>query len=399
MIILPERNAPRGRVLLPQRPQEWQRPRQQTQFRITGRLNDGHIVWRGHFDDREDADAFLLSLISGSLIHDRNLWRLPTPWWHPDFGEGLTYDFVTVTFLTTPTGSNQTYNIPSDFNAANNNIQAIGAGASGGHGDPNVDTADTGGGGGAYAKSVNLSLTPGGTATYQIGTGGAAVSAFSTNGNAGGDSWFNSAAFPAAGQAVGAKGGSAGVNDATSILVSGSSGGTAAASYATGTGSVKNSGGSSGSADGTGGIGIGSASGAGGAGGPNGAGVAGTGAASATGSAGGAGDNGSGGGGGAGNSSGSGSGGGNGTEFDATHGSGGGGGGGMPRANNDTGGSGGLYGAGGGAAYDLTRLLIGTASGAGRQGIIVVTYTPTIFTAAFGPTNVPVRIRLGMVPY
>ena len=64
MIILPERNIPRGKLLLPMRPAEWRQPSQrkaifgiedQTRFRLTARLNDGFIAWRGWFDSREDA--------------------------------------------------------------------------------------------------------------------------------------------------------------------------------------------------------------------------------------------------------------------------------------------------------------------------------------------------------
>src|SRR5262249_52711360 len=61
---------------------------------------------------------------------------------------------------------NQTWNVPSDWNSANNTIECIGSGGSGFQGSASVAP---GGGGGAYAAISNLTLTPGGTATYSIG--------------------------------------------------------------------------------------------------------------------------------------------------------------------------------------------------------------------------------------
>ena len=68
MIILPERGLARGKMLLPQKRKEWIASSQrsttfgienQTRWRLDARLNDGHLVWRGWFDDREDCDEFL----------------------------------------------------------------------------------------------------------------------------------------------------------------------------------------------------------------------------------------------------------------------------------------------------------------------------------------------------
>jgi hypothetical protein len=422
MIILPERGLARGKILMPQRPQEWIASSQrttvfgienQTRFRLTARLNDGHVVWRGWFDSREDADEFLLSIVSGSLAHERQLWDLPnetwTPWdgygrigWRPDIGENVSYEFVTVTFLTSPTGSNQTYSIPLDWSPSNI-AEAIGAGGSGAGGTNNSNCGGPAGGG-AYSKSVNLTgLSAGGSATYRIGTG-AAGGAAATNGTDGGDSWFNDTALPTTGQAVGAKGGAKG------LATSGAgAGGAAAGGYATGTGNVKTSGG----AGGTNVAlyctsGAGAAGGAGGTGGAGGV-DAGTAANAAAGGGGGA-DNGSvgtagtsggpaGAGGAGANSGGAGGAGATfqgttagvsgvaGQEWDSTHGSGGGGGGGgfkNSTGNGTNGGPGGLYGggsAGGGIAVAATPGTGGTAA----QGIVVVTYTPTrtIFNLAF----------------
>ena len=357
MIILPDRHIPRARLLLPVSDREWRKPSQrrqtygiedQTRFRLTARLNDGHIVWRGWFDDRDAADTFMLAIALGNLTQDPGLWRLPTPQWHPGMGESLAYEFATVVFLTGTSGSNQTYTIPSDWGSSANTIETIGAGGSGAAGF--ASNSAGGGAGGAYSKITNLTLTPGGSATYFLPAGAAA------SGNAGGDCWFNGSTL--AGSSVGAKGGGGG---------SSGSGGTGGAS-ASGVGTTKNSGGNGGtngssySAGGGGGAGgpngVGAAGGngggtsqGGGGGGGNGGGSAGTTPSSSSGGAGGnnssssgsgagstsngtagtAGTAGGGGGGGfynpgtsAGNTGGAG---GPGTEFDSTHGSGGGGGG------------------------------------------------------------------------
>ena len=38
-----------------------------TRFHISARLNDGHLVWRGWFDDRYEADAFLYAIATDTL--------------------------------------------------------------------------------------------------------------------------------------------------------------------------------------------------------------------------------------------------------------------------------------------------------------------------------------------
>lgn len=357
-------------ILAPIPKREWyQTPRGvKNKYRITARLNDGYIKWRGWFDDRDDADAFLFAIVSGSLQYERELWRFPTPWWHPDLGEGLSYDLATITYLTASPGTNQTFNIPTDWNSTSNNVQAVGGGASGASGDNSVgSTADSGGGGGAYAQSVNLSLTPGGTATYQIGKGGV-LQAATSNGQAGGDTWFNATTFPISGQAVGAAGASPGQDDSTASPISGASGGLATFCYTTG--GPKFNGGSSGTC-----AGAIEGSGGGGAGGPNGAGNAGV-AANGNPTAGGSGDNGSGGAGGAGHNFLNGGVGGNGTEFGSGNGCGGGGGASFTNASGTNAGAGGNYGGGGGGMMSSGA---SNNSGAGIQGIIIVTYL-SLFT-------------------
>ena len=397
MLILPERNLPRGRLLLPQRPQEWRQPSQRTslyaienksRFWLTARADDGYIVWRGWFDDREDADAFLFSLISGSLIYERPLWRLPTPWW-PGLDPHLVYDFTTTRTLTTTSGSNQTDAVPADWNNGVNTIEVIAAGGSGGAG-ADSSAAASGGGAGAYSKGINTTLTPGGTATFRLTAGGVAVvdnSGVPINGNAGGDAWYNGTSL--AGSSVGAKGGGAG-------LVSPSTSGGAGGSSGSGIGnSTKTSGGSGGGL----GISVRSATGAGGAGGNSGNGNNGVAATlNQQGTNGGSADAGAGGAAGTGGTEANGTNGGSGLEFGAS-GSGGGGGGSEDSVGvSRVGGSGGNYGGGGGGAVALAGR--DATSGAGSQAVIFITYTPFVPVIA-GDTQIPHRFlkKIKMVGY
>jgi len=180
-----------------------------------------------------------------------------------------------------------------------------------------------GGGGGAYARKNAISVTPGASIAYQVGVGLDTVF---------GGTVLTSCICGAA-KANGAVGGlaSSSVGDVTF----------------------------------NGGNGDTTFGGAGGAAGPNGAGNSGSGYL------GGAGDAGSGGAGGAKGDPGS-----AGTEYDASHGSGGGAGG---RNTAGPGFPGGLYGGGGGG--DVTG-----ADGAGQQGLIVISYTPTVI-ATMGVTE------------
>lgn len=132
-----------------------------------------------------------------------------------------------VQFLTT-TGSTLAFPRPADWNDADNKIECIGAAA---------------GGGGAYAAILNTAIAT--TSTYRVGDGA------SSDGGTGGDTWFGGETLGAA--TVGAKGAAVNI------------GGQASASI----GDTKFSGGNSGGdAVGTGG---------GGAAGPNGAGANGAG--------------------------------------------------------------------------------------------------------------------------
>lgn len=285
-----------------------------------------------------------------------------------------------VTFLVSPTGSNQTFTIPGNWNSSQvgpvgyaNKVETIAGGGSGGGAFATAGfiSADaSGGGGGAYSAITNLVFVPGTTVTYQIGAGGSAIAQSTvnaaTNGNPGGATWFNGTSLGAS--SVGAVGGAGGTGDIGGGAISGGSGGAAAS----GVGSTRNSGGNGGSCGATGGGGIVS-SGGGGAAGPNGNGTSGGSATNGGTSNGGNADNNTVSGGAGGNPNGST--GGAGTEFDPSHGCGGGGGGGINASGSSTAGSGGNYGGGGGGAASDTPGPTAT-SGSGAQGLGVVTNIP-----------------------
>lgn len=378
-------------ILLPVPSRQWKPPSQaqskdqlgrenRTRFRLRARLDDGLVVWCGWFDDRDDADAFLWALVTGSLIHERELWRLPMPWWNFDY-VGLYYDFATLSFITTPAGSLQTSTSPVDWNNSNNSVECVGPGGSGGAQNGATTLETTGGGGGAYSKITNFTFAAPGSTTYQwqVGAGGAAVTTTTAssgiNGNPGGSAtWFNSASDPGFGSdntKCSADFGRAGVTGAPS-----QNGGVGGAT-ANGWGQTKNAGGRGGNASTNKSI----ETGGGGAGGPTAAGNNGTDSSTQnTSTAGGSADNGGtgAGSGGAGTSASPGGAGGNGTEWDALHGCGGGGGACHATVGSGTvtGGSGGNYGGGGGGARNASNTSPTAQSGAGIQGIIVLTYSP-----------------------
>jgi hypothetical protein len=418
MIILPNRHEPRTKILAPLHEHWWREPSRAqfkddmgnqncTMFRLTAVSKTGRVLWRGFYRDRNDFDAVLNAIMFGRIRYERALWCLSEPEWCPDIDADAFYQFHTMVFLsaypdevlewvapadfslprTAPAFVSETEYLfwsgsptfftatgagsdtaPSDWNSANNKIEVLGAGGSGGR-SQRVDNNDTGGGGGgAYSASTNLSITGGATCYYSIGSGGPRKT---TNGagTAGGDTWFNkssNAAPSATSDGALAKGGAAGFYN--TAPTSGSAGGAAAS----GVGTTKYSGGSSGflnSAQ--------TASGGGGAAGMNGAGnnspnPSGANAASTGGSA----DAGFGGA--AGSPAGGNNPGGNGTEWSSSYGSGGGGAGWCitGETNNQLAGSGGNYGGAGGASCQYNTS--GGQSGAGIQGLLVVTYTPTL---------------------
>lgn len=229
----------------------------------------------------------------------------------------------TTVFLTSGTS----WTVPDDWDSTNNTVEVIGGGGNGGA-DVFRIIGGGGGGGGAYSKVTNVTLTPASVVSYAVG--GAAGDTYFCNAST------NCGSISGSSVIVGAKGGS------SATLNAGGAGGAAAS----GIGTTKYSGGAGANRTALGGGTGGGAAGPGGAGG----------AGSAT-----TGGTGGGGAGGAGGASGSSPAAGSaGTEWDATHGSGGGGG---AHSGISTGASGGLYGGGGGGT-----------SGAGRQGIIAITY-------------------------
>lgn len=301
-----------------------------------------------------------------------NLDYIGDVWW-----DDRPWCWMVTSFLDGTAGSNQTYTSPLAWNNANNTIEPLGAGGSGGRARVTSSTngAATGGGAGAYQKHTNFSFAVPGTttATYQIGAGGTGGTSPTSGsagaaGNAGGDSWFDGATYGAS--TVGAKGGGAGqFTTGTSVPVSGASGGSAASGRGN---STAYNGGGSGNC-----TAVLSGTGGGGAAGPNGAGGSSANAGAAAGSDGGQGDNGSGGlGGTLGNPSGVN--GDPGTEWDASHGSGGGGGAALATVSTGSSGTGGLYGAGSGGAYLWDPSGSSTITNtAGAKGLIVLNYVPS----------------------
>ena len=293
---------------------------------------------------------FLQGIINGDFA----VWQRGTSF------TGIAGGVAKTIFLTT-TGSLQTYAVPSEWNNSGNTVICIGGGAGGGYGGGDYGA---GGAGGSYASSSNVSLTPGGSASYRVGTGGAAVTSASA-GNPGGDTWFNGTTLAAS--SVGGQGGAA---------ASSTTGGVGSTANSIGT--VKKAGGNGGSRSGNGG------GGGGGAGGANGAGGAGgLGQTNGGGGGGGSGGGGSGTVGGAGSAAGSnvGGAGGNNAAGTGTPGAGGiqtsGSAGSLGAGGGGQGNSGGTTGGAGGAGNDYTATVGGTAGpGAGAQGLIVLQYTP-----------------------
>lgn len=264
----------------------------------------------------------------------------------------------------TATGQS-TFTVPSNWNSSNNSVAVIGGGAGGAAGCSFGAGAVIGGGAGAYASSSNLSFSPLASVTVIVGTGGNGGVGECASSQSGADTLFNRTAGSANTCA-----------DTVTVCANGgnsnSSGGQTAGNASKGTTLF------------VGGSGF-SLGGGGGAGGMNGAGV------DAAGIVGGNGGNGHGGSGGAANTAGN-----PGTEFDGTHGSGGGGGG--SNSTSIQAGAGGNYGAGGGGG-DGSGLGDGVQSngGNGKQGLIIITYTPTAggsHTAINKPGN-----NLGLIGY
>lgn len=335
---------------------------------------------------------------------------------------------ATVVIITSTSASTQTFNVPADWNNSSNFVEAIGGGAGGGS---NSVAFSAGGGGGAYTKATNVSLTPSGTTSFQIGLAATGGDGNGGNGTSGVDTWFVSTATVLAKAGNVANDSTAGIGGAAASCVpsasafSGGNGGSALSGSGSGgggggaggpNGAGKNGGSdASGTRSGGGGGGAGGGSStAGGAcalhvGGTGGTAQDGTaggtgGTSGSPGGAGGGGSHGSGGGGGgtstaSNNPAGNGGAGGNGIEW-TTAGAGGGGGGGGTRdsaglttVNGGNGGAGGLYGGGGGGNGTTGSGTNGTAGGGG-QGVIVLTYSPASNTGWLpGPSDLPTAAK------
>lgn len=170
-----------------------------TGYIIKSKLNDGYKKWTGTFFDREDADEFLFAIFNGNINNQPNLWRLPSPQWHPDYSEGTYYEFATVTALTNTAGG-LTYSIPLDWHSGNNSIEGIGGG---GAGRQTSNASCGGGGGGAYSKLNNFSASPGTLISYTIGLAGQSSQASGTD-----TTWNTTSMVAKAG--IGASGGTGG---------------------------------------------------------------------------------------------------------------------------------------------------------------------------------------------
>ncbi len=308
-----------------------------------------------------------------------------------------------IIFLTSNTGSLQSWTVPADFSTTNT-IITIGAGGAGGGFIGGAGFGGSGGGGAAFAFGSNLNLS--GSVSYQIASATAGVSG-NNPGGAGGYTWFNAASYTGSGNCT-----------STVVAAMGGSGGTAGGSSGGAGGTTGNSCGYYTAAGGAGGSTSGNGAGGGGAGGPQGTGGAGgadtSGGGGSGGGGSGGGDGGSGGGAGSANSGSTGGAGGNnsagvgrgaagaagtlgggggggsvatggaggpGADYPATAGGTagpGGGGGGAGNGSTLNGGNGGNYGGGGGGENSTSG-----SSGGGAQGLIIIIYTPLPYSPTF----------------
>jgi hypothetical protein len=315
-----------------------------------------------------------------------------------NFTIGSSTSSATQTIYITNTGQTS-WTVPSDWNSSSNTIEVIGGGGGGATGNSGSAGGGGGGAGGAYAKVSNVSLTPGGSVTINIGTAGTG----GASPTVGGSTYVNGASCgaasvcavggaPATGTFTGGTGSSAG-SVGTTLFAGGSGasysgsnfgaagGGGAAGPSGAGKNGTDNNNQRTGGGGGGAGGGTNASNGSSTQGGTGGNSVLGTGGgiggtsgtlSGADGTVGGGGGGGYGAGGS--NPVGPGGNGGPGTDWDSSHGAGGGGGGGGNAATAAAGGTGGLYGGGGGGGGDGGTT--GGAGGAGAQGIIVITYTP-----------------------
>jgi hypothetical protein len=110
-------------------------------------------------------------------------------------------------YFTTPGAASWT--VPSDWNSSNNYVEVISGGDSGAPAGATGARANTGGGGGGYARKSNISLTIGASVSYTVG-------------GIGGESWFSGSTIV---RASGASGQTPGSGTHGDVLRTGGSGG------------------------------------------------------------------------------------------------------------------------------------------------------------------------------
>ena len=373
MLIKPSPSEPVGRLLIPEARRAWMPSSQrittssldhgiETRWSLTARLDDGHPLWRGWFDDRDDADAFLWAAANGTLLYERALWDLPgrlgrpdfahlldwdrptyTGAWRPDLGEHLRYDLLSTLTVSSPTGSEQSVTIPASWSNTNNVIKAIGSGGPGGVRRVNGTRRGCGGGGAGYVYLDNHQVAVPGSTTREVfvGTDRTGPSQTSDGGQNGADNWSNSYML--------------GSDNSTKVLNANSGWGGKHGAFAT----------VSGGAGGNGGIGTGGYTG-----GRGGNVTVATAGAMATGGGGAAGPTGNGGNGGDLSADGSTAGGSSGGTNAGAGGTGN-----RAEAGPATGGAGNDYGGGGGGCNGISGTITG---GTGRQGIVWFEWTPNL---------------------
>jgi len=220
MIILPDRNITRQTKYLKPIPRnQWYGPHPygpdvnlhfQTWVAQAFR-SDRSMVWHGHFEDRDDADAFMWALYSGTLKTDPYLKRLPVycytfdqrqipircpSGFDPDMLDdlGIMYNMVTNIGIGPSSG---TWTAPGDCyglaSRAGEFVDCIGPG--GGGAGSNLGTQAGGGGGGGAARLYNLALSPSQGVSFGVGAGGGGgANASGAGGSA--HTWFYSTVNP-----------------------------------------------------------------------------------------------------------------------------------------------------------------------------------------------------------
>jgi hypothetical protein len=103
-----------------------------------------------------------------------------------------------------------TWTVPPNWNSNDNSVECIGGGGGGGN---SIGNAGSGGEGGHYAKSINLTLTPGSIVNVRVGVGGLGAVAYPSNAFPGVETWFGGTSL--ATSLCGAIGGAGGVGSDT----------------------------------------------------------------------------------------------------------------------------------------------------------------------------------------